>query len=149
MRFCQEQNTICEDVCDPDHQPPESEEPFCAGPVSFVPRLQRCAAAKAVLPFTGTQQDSLGSSLNKDPLQWRLGSYTETQQVRKQSNGTATAASTNKKAVIGIDPDNQGAVAIISLPVENDGLLEHLSQTDVEVYDMPLEEINVGKRIRR
>ncbi len=73
----------------------------------------------------------------------------EVLQERLASNGAATASSTRQKVVIGIDPDNHGAVAVIRIPEACSGVLEHLSQVDVEIHDMPLEEISVGKRIRR
>ena len=112
---------------------------ICAGlPLFFDPNLQGSVSAKAALPTTATR-----------PSTSHGFEYTETLEGRLQRNGTATAAGINEQTIIGIDPDNGGAVAVISVPQENIGVLEHLSQTDVEIHDMPLEEINVGKRIRR
>ena len=69
--------------------------------------------------------------------------------------GLAQAASTGRRTVIGIDPDNSGAIAVVKLGAASQGvggekdIMQALSNVEVEVFDMPLEKISVGKRQRR
>jgi len=61
--------------------------------------------------------------------------------------------STGRRTVIGIDPDNSGAIAVVRLGVDSQGgegnMLKALSKVEVEVHDMPVEKISVGKRLRK
>lgn len=52
--------------------------------------------------------------------------------------------------MVGIDPDNGGAIAVVRLwyDIEGGGLLEALSRGDVEIHDMPLEKVLLAKRER-
>ena len=54
-----------------------------------------------------------------------------------------------KRVLVGIDPDNSGAVAIISISVDSSSMLEVLRNIDVAVHDMPCMQVSVGKRQRR
>ena len=57
--------------------------------------------------------------------------------------------------MIGIDPDNSGAIAVVKLGAASQGegvdkdIMQALSNVEIEVFDMPLEKISVGKRQRR
>lgn len=53
--------------------------------------------------------------------------------------------------MIGIDPDNGGAIAVVRLgrDVSANDMLEALAHVEVEIHDMPLEKISVGKRERK
>lgn len=69
------------------------------------------------------------------PVRWEEGTIT---QVAKQG----------RRVRLGVDPDNTGAVAIISCSgLSEDG--GSLQDATVEVHDMPIEEHPAGKRMRR
>lgn len=51
--------------------------------------------------------------------------------------------------IIGIDPDNHGAVAVIRPEPASGSILADASKYSLGVYDMPLEKVNVGKRVRK
>ena len=51
--------------------------------------------------------------------------------------------------MIGVDPDNSGAVTIIKLHAPEGGIRKALQNAEVVVHDMPCALISVGKRFRR
>lgn len=61
----------------------------------------------------------------------------------------ADDSTTTKAAVLGIDPDSSGAVAILNLDLEDGSTLEMLKSADVSIYDMPVELVPTAKRFRR
>lgn len=50
---------------------------------------------------------------------------------------------------MGIDPDNHGAVAVVRLQADEGPLLEALGKAIPQIFDMPLEKVAKGKRIRK
>lgn len=124
--------------------------------------MQQCEAISERLPTGQGQQFSVCSSSQRSlsataaflptetrPYSTHGDSNSESLRERLESNGAATSLGISEKLVIGIDPDNHGAVAVIRIPEACTGVLDYLSQAEVEIHDMPLEEISVGKRIRR
>lgn len=51
--------------------------------------------------------------------------------------------------VVGIDPDNHGAVAVVRISQGCVPLLEALQNASPDIYDMPLEKVVKGKRVRK
>lgn len=60
-----------------------------------------------------------------------------------------TGSTRQDNVIIGIDPDNHGAVAVIRVQQIDSSALSELDSLAVKVYDIPLEKVHVGKRIRK